>query len=96
MAAGDGGRALAPAALVLDGRLWLLGGWSDGPSRNWNDVWHTRDGREWQRLDTPRSWSPRHEHSTFVFEDRLWVAGGMRPPLSNEVWSLHLPVDWRP
>jgi hypothetical protein len=72
------------------------GGWSDGPSRNWNDVWHTRDGREWARLDTPVSWSPRHEHSTFVFQDRLWVAGGMRPPLSNDVWSLHLPVDWAP
>jgi hypothetical protein len=44
----------------------------------------------------PVSWSPRHEHSTFVFQDRLWVAGGMRPPLSNDVWSLHLPVDWAP
>jgi hypothetical protein len=29
-----------------------------------------------------------------VFDDKLWVAGGMIPPLNNEVWSLYLPPDY--
>ena len=36
----------------------------------------------------------RHEHSAYVFRDRLWVAGGMVPPLVNDVWYLDLPTGW--
>ena len=40
------------------------------------------------------TWKDRHEHSVFVFKDKLWIAGGMTPPLTNEVWSLYLPPDF--
>ena len=76
--------------------LWLLGGWSNDPSRNWNDVWYTADGETWQQLVTPDIWSERHEQSVWVFQDRLWVAGGMAWPLVNDVWVLDLPADWQP
>lgn len=82
------------SAVVYRNRIWLLGGWSNHPSRNWNDVWHTADGAHWERLETEAIWTPRHEHSTYVFQDRLWVAGGNVPPLVNDVWSLELPSDW--
>jgi hypothetical protein len=36
-------------------------------------------------------WKERHEHSAYVFQDRIWVAGGHAQPLSNEVWSLYVP-----
>jgi hypothetical protein len=75
--------------------MWLLGGWSNHPFRNWNDVWHTADGERWEPLKTSTVWAPRHEHSAYVFRDRLWVAGGNVPPLVNDVWSLELPRDWR-
>ncbi len=39
-------------------------------------------------------WKERHEHSAFVFHDKIWVAGGHAQPLSNEVWSLELPLGW--
>ena len=71
--------------------MWVMGGWSNSPSTNWGDVWHSRDGKTWTELKSPRTWKARHEHSAFVFQDKLYVAGGHAKPLSNEVWSLELP-----
>jgi hypothetical protein len=44
-------------------------------------------------LETTRSWKERHEHSAYVFQDRLWIAGGHATPLSAEVWSIDIPAD---
>ena len=71
--------------------LWVLGGWSNNPSKNWGDVWYSRDGHQWKQLQSSVIWKERHEHSTFVFQDRIWVAGGHAQPLSSEVWSLQVP-----
>ncbi|MBT4868344.1 MAG: galactose oxidase, partial [Planctomycetaceae bacterium] len=43
---------------------------------------------------SPVTWKERHEHSVYVFQDKLWVAGGHARPLSSEVWSLQLPKGW--
>jgi hypothetical protein len=75
-------------------RLWVLGGWSNEPNRNWNDVWHSRDGKAWKQLTTPTLWKERHEHSAYVFQDAIWIAGGHAQPLSSEVWKLELAADW--
>ena len=75
-------------------RMWVLGGWSNGPSKNWGDVWHSSDGRDWKQLKSDVIWKGRHEHSAFVLRDKLWIAGGHARPLSSEVWSLSLPADW--
>lgn len=79
---------------VYRDHLWVLGGWSNNPSKNWGDVWFSKDGKDWQQLVAPESWKARHEHSSFVFQDKLWVAGGHAQPLSSEVWSLQLPKEW--
>jgi Kelch motif len=84
------------SAAVYRDRIWVMGGWSNNPSRNWGDVWHSEDGRTWEQLQTRTTWKERHEHSVFVFKDKLWIAGGHAKPLSNEVWSLKLPKDWNP
>ena len=84
------------SAEVYRGRMWVLGGWSNNPSKNWNDVWHSADGKTWTELKTPTTWSTRHEHSVFVFQDKLWIAGGNTSPLVNDVWQLDLPKDWKP
>jgi hypothetical protein len=82
------------SAAVYRGRMWVLGGWSKDKD-NHGDVWHSADGKNWQRLETKGCWKARHEHSALVFQDKLWVAGGHARPLSSEVWSLQLPVDWK-
>lgn len=78
---------------VYRDRIWVLGGWSNNPSRNWDDVWHSRDGKTWTRLETETTWKPRHEHSSYVFRDKLWVVGGHAAPLTNDVWQLHLKEE---
>jgi hypothetical protein len=77
-------------------RMWVTGGWTKnaGNPRNLNDLWYSKDGKEWQQLKTGVTWKERHELSTFVFKDKLWIAGGHAQPLSNEVWSLDVPPDY--
>jgi hypothetical protein len=82
------------SAVAYRDRLWVLGGWSNNPSKNWGDVWSSRDGAVWEELRSDVVWKARHEHSAYVFDDRIWVAGGHAQPLSSEVWSLQVPRDW--
>lgn len=82
------------SSVVYRDHIWVMGGWSNKPSKNWADSWVTKDGKNWARFDAKSSWKERHEHSAFVFKDKLWIAGGMIPPLCNEVWSLSLPPDF--
>ena len=83
------------SSVVYRERMWVLGGWSNNPARNWGDVWYSKDGKDWHELKSAVVWKERHEHSAYVFQDKIWVAGGHALPLSNEVWSLALPSDWR-
>jgi hypothetical protein len=83
------------SAVVYRDHLWVLGGWSNNPSENLGDVWYSKDGANWKPLRSRVVWKERHEHSAFVFDDKLWVVGGHARPLTNDVWSLELPADWR-
>lgn len=82
------------SAVVHRDRMWILGGWSNHPAKNWGNVWHSRDGKQWTALQSKTTWKARHEHSAYVFQDKIWVAGGHAQPLCSEVWSLELPKDW--
>jgi hypothetical protein len=82
------------SAVAYRDRLWVLGGWSNEPSKNWGDVWYSRDGKNWKELPSETTWKARHEHSAYVFQNKIWVAGGHAQPLSNEVWSLYVPPQW--
>jgi len=82
------------SSVVYRDRIWVLGGWSNNPLKNWGDVWHSKDGRRWTRWESAVTWKERHEHSAFVFQDKIWVAGGHAQPLSSEVWSLEVPREW--
>ena len=72
-----------------------MGGWSNNPYKNHSDVWYSKDGKIWKEYKTENVWKERHEASAFVFQDKIWIAGGMTPPLVNDIWSLRLPVDWK-
>lgn len=89
------------SAAVYRDQMWILGGasketsaGSKDPWVNWNDVWYSNDGKNWTELKTPTIWSRRHEHSTYVFQDKLWVVGGHAAPLTTSVWQLALPKSW--
>ena len=80
--------------VVYRDHMWVLGGWSrkDG---DFGDVWYSKDGANWTELKSDVIWTNRHEHSAYVFKDRIWLAGGHARPLNSEVWSLELPRDWQ-
>ena len=82
------------SSVVYRNCLWVMGGWSNNPYKNWSDVWYSRDGIQWTEYKCETVWRERHELSAFVFQDKIWVAGGMIPPLANDVWSLELPKHW--
>lgn len=82
-------------SVVYRDHLWILGGWSNHPSKNWDDAWFTKDGVNWTKFETEKVWKERHAHATFVFQDQIWVAGGMTPPLVNDIWKLSLPKNWK-
>jgi hypothetical protein len=71
-----------------------MGGWSNNPYKNHRDVWFSKDGKTWEEYKSDKVWKERHESSVFLFQDKIWIAGGMTPPLVNDVWSLRLPKDW--
>ncbi len=78
-------------SVVYKDRIFIMGGFRSEPKwQNLGDVWYSRDGAEWHEIKTEVSWEPRHEHSSYVFKDKLWVAGGNKWPLLNDVWSLDL------
>ena len=77
--------------VVYHNRIFLLGGFRSQPEfKNLGDVWYSKDGKEWEELKTDVSWEPRHEHSDYVFKNKLWVVGGNTWPLRNDVWSLEI------
>ena len=83
------------SSVVYKGHIWVLGGWSNHPYKNWSDMWYSKDGKVWKEFQSRvPMWKERHEHSAFVFKNKIWIAGGMTPPLVNDVWSLKLPDDW--
>ncbi len=80
------------SCLVYKNRIWLLAGFRAEPRwANFNDVWYSPDGADWRQLTTPDIWSPRHEVSPYVFQDKLWVVGGNAWPLMNDAWHLDIP-----
>ena len=101
------GEAAWPARLwfstaVYRNRIWVIGGWpeSSTPRKpvNLADVWYSKDGKNWNELKSEVIWKPRHASSIFVFDDKIWVAGGCTGagprPLDSQVWSLYVPEKW--
>jgi len=82
------------SSVVYRDRIWVLGGWSKGPDKNWGDAWYSKDGKTWTEYKPAVCWKARHEHSAYVWKDKIWIAGGHAQPLSSEVWSLEIPKDW--
>ena len=80
-------------ALVYKDRLWIIGRLNDVIAGGPNDVWYTEDGHEWKKTEIDPPWLGREDHEALVFEDAIWVFGGMTSDWkwSNEVWRSVIP-----
>jgi len=78
------------------GALWRVGGFEPrGAERiEFNDVWRSFDGVNWQRLVAAAPWSPRSHAHLVMFRDSLWLIGG--EPNDGSVWSTKDGVTWVP
>lgn len=86
-----------PMAVAFQDRLWVMGGWHGGRLAHAsasNSVWSSANGSDW-KLETPTAgWSPRMAGGLVVFNNRLWILGGIQKyyygtdkDLLNDVWS---------
>ncbi len=93
---------LAPGFAVFRNRMWVLGGTSDFYNNNdttlMNDVWSSKDGREWKLEVVHAGWSRRAHGQCVVFNNKLWMmGGGQRSPNvipTNDVWCSDDGVKW--
>ncbi|MBN2436584.1 MAG: hypothetical protein JXK07_15095 [Spirochaetes bacterium] len=70
--------------VVFDDKMWVIGGWEyldntgdDGGERTENDVWYTEDGINWVCATQSASFSRRVAHTSVVFDNKMWVIGGV-------------------
>jgi len=83
-------------SVVFNDRLWVIGGYGYGGNSGYlNDVWSSTDGVTWTRATSNASWSARWGHTSVVFNNRLWVIGGIDASSHhNDVWSSTDGVTW--
>jgi|WetSurMetagenome_2_1015567.scaffolds.fasta_scaffold26284_3 hypothetical protein len=86
---------------VFHDRIWVTGGDLGGvpggnPVHNYtNEVWYSEDAIHWQQAPPSAGFSPRARHSLLVYDDQLWVLGGMDYTGSlNDVWKSTDGTSW--
>lgn len=84
------------ASVVFDNKMWIIGG-ADVTGKK-NDVWYSSDGATWvtaEPIEGEVRWSARSGHTSVVFDDKMWVIGGVDGAgYSDEVWYSSNGVTW--
>jgi len=94
------GRHTAGYAVFRD-RMWIIGG-DTNQGHYQNDVWSSRNGRDWKLVNRAVPWGPRALHYTVVHDDQIWVMGGQTMPgfaesaevFYRDVWTTRDGVQW--
>jgi Kelch motif protein len=93
---------LAAGVVVFKDRMWMLGGienyfFGDDADLT-NDVWCSRDGKQWEQVTARAGWSPRAYHQAVVLDGKMWVMGGgnyvPKHHALNDVWCSEDGVTW--
>ena len=104
-----------PMSIVFRNKMWMMGGWYNGrlPGHSAsNQVWSSKNGKDWVRVTDEASWSPRLASALVNFKGKMYLLGGVenyyfgnRSSLKNDVWyssdgkKWHLATDnagWAP
>ena len=81
----------AQSSVVYDNKMWLIGGVNrtDKKFVYLNDVWYSKDGKEWIQATDDASWSKRYAPQVIVYHDKMWLMGGcpfFPSTHLNDVW----------
>lgn len=83
------------SVITHNNHVWILGGDKIVPrSIKLNDIWISSDLQEWTEVKFDKIWSPRHEHSTVVANDEIFVMAGHADPINSQVWKFKIPEDF--
>jgi hypothetical protein len=98
----DWGERYGMAITFFKGKLWMMGG-----MKTWdkfcNDVWSSKDGKDWKQIKLHADWSERRGHSVVVYNNKMWLFGGSistgqsnKPPTEflNDVWVSDDGENW--
>jgi hypothetical protein len=87
--------------VVLNGRMWLIGGWFQSFEDPPRDVWSSADGADWKLEARAIDYKHTDLPMTLAFKGRMWIMGGWHggrlkhASATNEVWSSADGVTWR-
>jgi leucine-zipper-like transcriptional regulator 1 len=83
---------------VFHDKLWLMGGWSQYDNKYDNRIWVTEDGNKWRlATSTEPRWEGREGHTLNVWNDKLWLMGGVnftKRVTYNDVWYSSDGYTW--
>jgi hypothetical protein len=57
-----------------------------------DDVWYSYDGAHWEKATSNAEWPGRSEHASVVFDNKIWVLGGLGYYPCNDVWYSAAPA----
>ena len=84
-------------SLVYDNKMWLIGGILRANHANsiYNDVWYSTNGNNWTRVTANAGWSDRSNHTSLVYNNKMWVIGGDDGTNRlNDVWNSTNGNSW--
>lgn len=91
-------------SITFKDRIWMMGGWHLGrldDATASNEVWSSADGVNWDCVTDEAAWSARQAAGLTVFNDELWLLGGVQKyyfgtqeDLRNDVWRSADGATW--
>ncbi|MFA5266606.1 MAG: hypothetical protein WC379_01435 [Methanoregula sp.] len=84
------------STVVFRDRIWVIGGNRGTETEDLaGDVWYSDDGILWQQATPSAEFSPRADHSSFVYQDKMWVIGGRdNTGYISDVWNSGDGIHW--
>ncbi|CAL1158258.1 unnamed protein product [Cladocopium goreaui] len=86
------------AVVAFNEQIWVLAGENSpiGQSIYFNDVWASRDGRQWEQLSGSAPWCKRTSAAAAAFNSQVFVLGGVSESNTylNDVWSTADGRQW--
>jgi hypothetical protein len=88
----------APSVLTYNNKMWVIGGASEsgcgsksGCVQTYNNsVYYSTDGATWTQATAAANWTARANHTSVVYNNKMWVLGGRAGLAKNDVWYSNL------
>ncbi len=83
-------------SVVFDNKIWVIGGYCAVSGGIYtNDVWYSTDGINWIQAADSAEWSARSEHTSVIFNNKMWViAGQFGSTYNRDVWYSNDGTSW--